>query len=117
MWRPPKKSQNPPKTAQNGHFWAVLGSLWDFLGGCHIRWDFLAWVSFNSPRPPPTQKIGAYVWSIFGPYLTLFCIRGAIKKKTTKLWTSSKQAGRGVSDAAKPFIKKRHGHVLRGKGR
>ena len=40
---------------------------------------------------------------------------GAIKKKTTKFWTSSKHGG-VVSCAAKPFIEKRYGHVLRGGG-
>ena len=37
------------------------------------------------------------------------------KKKTTKVWTSSKH-GWGVSDAAKPLIEKKFGHVFRVKG-
>ena len=40
--------------------------------------------------------------------------KGSHQKKTTKLWTLSKHWG--VSGAAKPFIEKRYGHVLRGEG-
>ena len=40
--------------------------------------------------------------------------KGSHKKKPTKFWTLSKHGG--VSGAAKLFIEKRYGHVLRGEG-